>query len=75
MGISRLSAEIFLSQSAETSSWGNPFLQCFINFPVAKNIMDKRGGGYQDFPCKKFSLTAEKIRRATLLCSVSEIFR
>ena len=33
-------------------------MQCFRNFPVAKKFMDKGGGGgYQDFPSKKFSLT------------------
>ena len=34
---------------------------CFRKFPVAKNIMDKRGGGYQDFPSKVFCLTVPKI--------------
>ena len=33
-------------------------MQCFRNFPVAKNFMDK--GGYQVFPSKIFSLTVPK---------------
>ena len=33
-------------------------MQCFRNFPVAKNFMDK--GGYQVFPSKLFSLTVPK---------------
>ena len=38
---------------------GHPVEQCYINFSVAKKFMDK-GGGYQDFPSKKFSLTVPK---------------
>ena len=33
---------------------------CFRQFPVAKKFMDKRGGEYQDFPSKIFSLTVPK---------------
>ena len=32
---------------------------CFRKFPVT-NFMDKRGGGYQDFPSKIFCLTVLK---------------
>ena len=35
-------------------------MQCFRNFPGAKNFMDKEGGGYQDFPSKNFSFTLPK---------------
>ena len=36
-------------------------MQCFRNFPVAKKFTDKGGGGgYQDFPSKKYSLTVPK---------------
>ena len=41
-------------------SYGNHFVQCFRNFPVAKKFMDKGGGGYQDFPSKIFPLTVPK---------------
>ena len=30
---------------------------CLRKFPVAKNSMDKRGGGSQDFPSEKFFFT------------------
>ena len=33
---------------------------CFRIFPVAKKFMEKRGGKYQDFPSKKFSLTVPR---------------
>ena len=29
-------------------SWGNPFVQCFRRFPVAKKFLDK--GGVSRFP-------------------------
>ena len=36
-------------------------MMCFRKLPVAKKIMDKRGGeGYQDFPSKNFCLTMPK---------------
>ena len=36
-------------------------MQCFRNFPGAKNFMvNEGGGGYQDFPSKKLSLTVPK---------------
>ncbi len=34
---------------------------CFRKFLVAKTIMDKKAGGYQDFPSKIFRLTVPKI--------------
>ena len=33
---------------------------CFRKFPVAKKIMEKRGGKYQDFPSKNFCLTVPR---------------
>ena len=61
---------------ASKFSQDNPFVQCFRSFPVAKKFLNKGGGaGYQDFPSKKFSSQCRKFRRATLWCSVSEIFR
>ena len=30
---------------------------CFRKFLVSKNVRDKRGGGYHDFPSKLFFLT------------------
>ena len=76
--VSRLFIQNFLSHSTEKFRWGT--LQFIIKFRVAKNFMDKRGGGggreYQDFQSKFFlSHSAEKIRKGTLLCCVSEKFR
>ena len=49
----------------------------FRKFPVAKKFIDKNGGGeYQELPSKNLlSDSAEKFRRGTLLCCVSENFR
>ena len=59
---------------------GEPF--CFTKFLVSKKFMDKRGGGEEaegsithNFLSKIFCLSAEKFRRGTLLCCVSENFR
>ncbi len=38
--------------------------------PVAKKLMDKGGGGYQDFPSKNFSLTVAKNFVGQPLCAV-----
>ena len=47
---------------------------CLGFFPVAKNSMDKKG--VPRFLVEKFlSYSAEKLRRGTLLCCVSENFR
>ena len=45
----------FLSHSAEKFR-GGTFL-FFRKFLVSKNVRDKRGGGYHDFPSKLFCLT------------------
>ena len=63
--------KFFVSQYGKTS-WGNPSVLCFRKFPVAK-FMDKRGGGYQDFPSKIFCLTVLKNFVEEPLC-VSQIF-
>ena len=49
---------------------------CFRNFLVVKKFVDKRGGGGSiTIFCQKFlSHSAEKFRRGTLLCCVSENF-
>ena len=54
----------FVSQYGKTLQ-GNPSVLCFGKFPVANKFMDKKGG-YQNFPSKILSHSAEKFRRATL---------
>ena len=64
----------FVSQYRNIS-WRNPSVLCFRKLLVAKKFKDKREGKYQDFQSKIFlSHSAEKIRRGTLLCCVSENF-
>ena len=49
---------------------------CFRKFLVAKKFMDKREGEVSNFSVENFlSQSAEKFRRGTLLCCVSENFR
>ena len=48
----------FLSHSTEKFRRGT--LLCFRKFLVAKNVRDKRGGGYHDFLSKLFCLTVPK---------------
>ena len=55
--VSRYSVEKFLSHSAENFRRG--ILYCCINFVYQKSL-DKRRGGYQDFPSKIFCLTVPK---------------
>ncbi len=57
-GVSRFSVENLLSHSAEKVRRGT-FL-CFGKSLVSKNVRDKRGGGYHDFPSKLFCLTVPK---------------
>ena len=45
----------FLSHSVKKIRRRN--LLCFKEFLVSKNVRDKRGGGYHDFPSKLFCLT------------------
>ena len=53
--VSRFSVEIFLSHSAEKfCRWTS---LCFRKSLVSKNVRDKRGGGYHNFPSKLFCLT------------------
>ena len=58
-------------------SWGNPFVQCFRNFPVAEKFMDKREGeGVSRFSVEKiFSHSAEKLRSGILYCSTNFRYR
>ena len=41
---------------------------CFGNSLVPKNVRDKRGARYHDFPSKLFCLSTEKLGRGTLRC-------
>ena len=42
----------------------NPSVLCFTKFPVAKNFMDKRGGGVSRIPVENFSThSAENFHR------------
>ena len=48
---------------------------CFRKSPVALKFMDKRAGGVSRISVENISSqSAEKIRRGTLLCCVSEKF-
>ena len=63
-GIEKFSAEegyvtnfcdFFLSHGTEKFLRG--IILCFRKYLVSKNVRDKRGGGYHDFPSKLFCLT------------------
>ncbi len=69
---SRLSVEKFFTHSAEKLRRG--ILYCFINFRYRKNL-GIREGETRYFVEKVSSHIAEKFRSATILFSVSEIFR
>ena len=72
--VSRFSFRNFLSQCRKISS-RNPSVLYFRKFPVAKKFMDRREGEVSRFSCRNFlSHSAEKFRRGTLLCCVSESF-
>ena len=60
-----------MSHSAEKLRRGT--LLCFRKFLVSKNVGDKRGGGYHDFPSKLFCLTVSKYFEDEPFC-VSEKF-
>ena len=45
---------------------------CFRRLLLAKKIMDKRGGGYPDFPSENFCLTMQKIFAGEPFCAVLE---
>ncbi len=52
-------------------------MQCFRNFPGAKNFMDKEGGGrVSRFSVEKvFTHIAEKLRRGILYCFTNFRYR
>ena len=56
-GVSRFSAESFLSHSAKNFRRGR--LYCCNSFSIKKKL-DRRGGEYQDFPWKNFCFTVPK---------------
>ena len=57
--VSRFSLEKFSSHSAEKFRRGT--LLCFRKFLLSKNVRDKRGGEYQDFPSETICLTVSKV--------------
>ena len=58
IGGTRFSVVKFLFHS--TGKLRNGTFLCFRKFPVSIKFMDKRGGGYQDFPSKIFCLIVPK---------------
>ena len=66
--VSRFSFESFLSDGAEKFR-RRTLLCCFRNFPLRKNVMDKRGE-YQGFPSKFFCLTVPKNSVGEPFCAV-----
>ena len=67
-------AEKFLSHSAENFV-EEPFCAVFENFPVAKILWIRGGGGVARVSLERFlSYSIEKFVRGTLLCCVSEKF-
>ena len=58
-------SNFFLSHSAEKHRRGTLPCCCFSKFMVARSSRIRRGGDYQDFLRKIFSLSAEKGRRGT----------
>ena len=67
-GVSKLSVEKFLSQSAEKIRRGT--LLYFRKFRVPKDVRDKRRGGYHDFLSKLFCLTVPKPSVEEPFCAV-----
>ena len=63
-GVSSNSVENFLSHSAESFRRGT--LYCFTVFGYGKSL-DRRGGGYHDFPSKIFCRTVPKISLGGIL--------
>ena len=73
-GVSRFSVDFFCLAVPKKFA-GEPFFALFRNIPVAKKILDK-SGGVSRFSVENFlSRSAEKSRRCTLLCCVSENFQ
>ena len=53
--------KFFVSQCRKYSQV-NPSVLCFRKFPVAKKLMQKGGGEYQEFPSKNSCLTVPKMK-------------
>ena len=66
--MSRFFVKNFLSRSTET--FRRETLLCLRKFLVSKNVKDKRGGRYHDFPSKLFCLTAPKHFVEETFCGV-----
>ena len=58
--VSRLSVDNFLVSQCRKFLEGNPAVLCFRNFPVANNLMNKRGGESIKIYRRKFCLTMSK---------------
>ena len=57
-------------------SWMNLSVLCLRNFPGAKKIMDKNGGGISSFSVEVFFVSqCRKFHKGTLLCCVSKNLR
>ena len=67
-GVSRFSVESLLPHSTE--NFRRETLLCLRKFLVSKNVKDKRGGRYHDFPSKLFCLTAPKHFVEETFCGV-----
>ena len=66
----------FLFSHCRKVSYGNRFVQCFRNFPVAKKLTDKGGGGLSRFSVEKFfSHSAEKFLRGIFYCFINFRYR
>ena len=55
-------------------SYGNPVVQCFRNFPVAKKFMDKRGGGLPRFSVEKILSPSAEFSIGQPFCAVFQKF-
>ena len=72
-GITILRQKCFVPQYQKTSC-GNPFL--FPNFYVSKLFLDKKCGGYHNFPSELFCGTVvKKVRRGILQCFINFGYR
>ena len=66
-GLSRFSVESFFVPQPRKLWRRNPLVLCFRKLPVAKKIVDKRGGGVSSFSVENFlSHNAENFRKVTV---------